>query len=138
MIGNGYLSARASRVADTIKLRPTADVAASVATGSGRGTRVQGVRAPINRDRALVGRRTWVHRHLLVRVIDDVPLDARVDRPPIDSDIGVTAGAPRFCLGELRGDRSQRRDSLAAPPFEAGASKEVARVVPSGAEGRNA
>ncbi len=77
--GNGYVSALASRLPDTVKLVPTRDAAAAiVATGSGCGARVEVVCTPINDSCALNGITTRIDRHRVERVIDDVPFNTWV------------------------------------------------------------
>ena len=111
MIGDGYLPALASGLADAVKLCPARDAGAPRTSGSAGGPRVHRVRAAVDGDGALVGGVARVDRHPAVRVVDDVPLDARVHRPPVHADIGEAASCAGFRLGELRRNSPQLREA---------------------------
>ena len=79
--------ALASGLADTVILIPTSGAAAAVTTGSGGVAQVHDVRLPVNGHFSHIGGTPRIDGHVVPRIIDDVPLDARIVRPPIDSQV---------------------------------------------------
>ena len=102
--------------------------------GGRAGTGVEGVATAVDRLRALVGGVLGIDRHRTVGVIYDVPLDTRIRRPAIDSNIRIVAAAARLRGGELGGDGAVLVVRLGAVPLQADTGQEVARLVPGGAE----
>src|SRR6478752_967431 len=139
VLSDGYRPALTGSFPNAVVLRPTRHTVAARATRPGRLPRVEDVIAPIDLHGTLVAGVPWVDRHAIERVIDDVPFDARVGRPAVDSYVRVATTAARLFVREVCRDRAVRIVGLAGvPPLEADASQEVPRVVPIRFERRSA
>src|SRR5690606_26675058 len=87
----------------------------------------------------LVGGVAGVDGHVVVRVVDDVPLDARVRRPAVHADVRVLTAGARLGGGELRGDLPVGLVGAAVvTPLEADATEVVSGILPRRGERRDA
>src|SRR5690606_14791079 len=117
------------------------DAGAPRANRAGSGARVHDVGASIDLHFTLVGGPAGIEGHVVVRVLDNVPFDARIGGPTIHADVRVAAGASRLSGNELGGNRASLRVRYRciaeSVPLVAKATQVASRVVPRGNERGN-
>src|SRR5665213_1089705 len=132
MLGDGDGSARASGRPDTEELHE-----GRVSARNGRLVRlrvhVNVVSPAINGDLAHLGT-AGVGRPITEPIVHDIIFVQRVFRPPIDSDVIVTAAGSGLGLCEVRRDGSDLAGRLSRIESQADPGQEVPRIVPSRTE----
>src|SRR5690606_25687234 len=141
VLAQGDHAAGARRFANAVVLDPVRRAGAARGAAAGGRPRVDDIGAPVDVHFTLFGGVPGVDRHVVVRVVDDVPLDARVRGPPVHADVRVAARAARFAGDELRRDRAAlivgHRGLSETPPLVAESTEVSARVVPRRDERRD-